>query len=166
MKKTILLLALCTVHCFCFSQDYQKEIDEQLWVPFLKASSEFDGEAFMSLQSRDLVRIALDPKLIENYDQYAEGIMPNFRRIKSEGKLSRTTEMRFLTRIASVDAAYETGYFKSVTRMANGEFRTRYSQFYMVLRKENGYWKILVDSDTNLNNTITEEMFLAAKPIR
>jgi hypothetical protein len=35
----------------------------------------------------------------------------------------------------------------------------------VALRKENGVWKILVDSDTNEGGTITEEMFQKAKPI-
>jgi hypothetical protein len=35
----------------------------------------------------------------------------------------------------------------------------------VALRKENGTWKILVDSDTNEGGTITDEMFLKAKPL-
>jgi len=161
--RTFFLIILCTASFVGISQDYQKEINEQLWKPFLKASNEFEGDAFISFNSKDLTRIAIDQKIIEDYDQYAKGIIPNFKRLKDEGKVSRKAEMRFITRISTADKAYETGYFKSVTKLANGEIRTRYSQFYMVLRKENGSWKILVDSDTNAGGSITEEMFLNAQ---
>ena len=159
------LFILCTASLAGISQDYRKEINEQLWKPFLKASNEFTGDAFMSFNSKDLTRIAIDQKIIEDYDQYASGIIPNFKRLKEEGKISRKAEMRFITRISSPNKACETGYFKSVTKLANGDIRTRYSQFFMVLRKENGTWKILVDSDTNLGGSITEEMFLKAQPL-
>lgn len=163
--RTFFLLILCAAPFAGISQDHQKEINEQLWKPFLKASNEFEGDTFLSFNSKDLTRIAIDQKIIEDYDQYAKGILPNFKRLKEEGKVSRKAEMRFTTRISIADKAYETGYFKSVTKLANGEIRTRYSQFYMVLRKENGYWKIFVDSDTNGGDSITEEMFLKAQPL-
>jgi hypothetical protein len=35
----------------------------------------------------------------------------------------------------------------------------------VALRKEDGKWKILVDSDTRENGTITDEMFAAAQPL-
>lgn len=150
---------------FVFAQDHQKEINEQVWKPFLKASSEFDGEAFMSVQSKDLVQASLESGRVLNYQQYEQNIVPNFKRIRSEAKVKRTTEMRFTERIANHQFAYERGYFKSVTVRANGETRTGYSEFYMVLRKENGQWKIFVDSDSSLGGIITEEMFQAARPL-
>ena len=164
MRKFFLII-LCTASFAGISQDYQKEINEQLWKPFLKASNEFNGDAFISFNSMDLTRIAIAQKIIEYYDQYSKGIIPNFKRLKEEGKVSRNAEMRFITRISTADKAYQTGYFKSVTKLASGEIRTRYSQFYMVLRKESGSWKILVDSDTSVGGSITEEMFLKAKPL-
>jgi ketosteroid isomerase-like protein len=51
--------------------------------------------------------------------------------------------------------------------MPDGEERVRYTRFEMVLRKEGGKWKILVDQDTSEGGTITEAMFDAAtKPIQ
>jgi hypothetical protein len=147
------------------AQNYQTEINEQVWIPFLNASSEFDGEKFMSLQSKDLIRVSLDRKVIEDYSQYESGIVPNFKRIRGERKVSRETEMRFLERIASANEAFESGYFKSTTTRANGEQVVRYSLFYITLKKENSEWKILVDADTNINNGITEEMYQSAAPM-
>jgi len=147
-----------------FAQDYQREINEQVWKPFLKASNEFDGEGFMAIQSKDLIRVGIDDKVIHGYSKYEEGILPGFKRLREEGKVVRTTEVRFIERITSADLSYETGYFKSVTRLSSGELRTRYTRFYFILRKESSVWKILVDSDAR-GTDVTEEMFQSAQPL-
>jgi ketosteroid isomerase-like protein len=165
MKRVIYTLLCIHTVIFSFGQDIEKEINEQLWKPFLKASTEFDGDGFMALQSKDLIRISLDRKDIHGYAPYEEGIIPGFKRVKSEGKVSRTTEVRFTDRILSQDLAYETGYFKSRTTLADGRLRISYTKFFFILRKENNAWRILVDSDSNEGGSITEEMFLAAKPL-
>lgn len=165
MRRIIVSVVFVLTGSVLWGQNIQQEINEQVWKPFLKASSEFDGETFMSVQSRDLVQASLGSKRVLNYEQYEASIVPSFARIRGEGKVKRTTEMRFTERIASDRFAYERGYFKSTTLRANGEIRIGYSEFYMVLRKESGVWKIFVDSDSQLNGTITEEMFLAAKPL-
>jgi len=147
------------------AQDFQQEINEQVWKPFLKASNEFDGPRFMSVQSPEVVQASLGSGRVLDYTAYAHSILPNFERIQREGKVKRTTEMRFTARLANTQMAYERGYFKSTVVRANGETRISYSEFYMTLRKENGIWKILVDADSSLQGTITEEMFLAGTPM-
>lgn len=163
MRGAFLLITLCSVASF--AQTAQQEINEQLWKPYLKASSEFDGAAFMAAHSRSLVQASLESKRVLDYDQHEASILPGFARIRGEGKITRTTEMRFTARIASGEVAYERGYFKSTTRRANGETRIGYAEFYMVLRKEKGVWKIFVDADSSLNGTITEDLYLAAQPL-
>ena len=144
----------------------EEEINESVWKPFLQASSQFDGPAFMQLQSKDFIRVSIDQKVIHGYQQYETGILPNFKRLKEEGKIKRNTEMRFISRIVSAELAYESGYFKSTTSLANGEVRTRYSRFTVILRKESGNWKILVDADSNDGNTITEALYQQAEPLQ
>ncbi len=147
------------------AQDFQQEINKQVWIPFLEASNQFDGPRFMSVQSKEVVQASLESGRVLTYTDYSNSILPNFERIQREGKVKRTTEMRFTARIANDQMAHERGYFKSTVLRANGETRISYSEFYMTLRKENGVWKILVDADSNLQGSITEEMFLAAKPM-
>lgn len=165
MRRIIYTLLCIHTAVLSFGQDIEKEINEQVWKPFLKASTEFDGDGFMALQSKDLIRISLDRKDIHGYARYEEGIIPGFKRVKSEGKVRRTTEVRFIDRILSNDFAYETGYFKSRTTLANGQLRVSYTKFFFILRKENNAWRILVDSDTSEGGLITEEMFMEAKAI-
>jgi hypothetical protein len=46
-----------------------------------------------------------------------------------------------------------------------GITKTFYGKFLVILRKENGTWKILVDTDSSEGGTVNEEAFLAAQPI-
>jgi len=159
-----LLIIFFNVHFAAASQDYQQEIIDQVWKPFIRASSEFDGEGFMAVQSKDLVRFGLDGNTIHGLDAYAKSILPGFKRLKEEGKVTRTTEVRFTKRITSAEFSYEAGYFKSTTKMADGTMRERFTRFYFIMRKETEGWKILVDSDSS-GADVTEEMFQQAKPM-
>jgi ketosteroid isomerase-like protein len=144
---------------------FQEDIDEQVWRPFMSASNSFVADKFLSVQSQDLVRVALDAKEVYGRERYAREIREGFERARQRKSLSRSSEMRFLTRVGSGDLAHETGYFRSRVTLPSGEVRTRYSRFEMILRKENGRWKILVDKDTAQGEPITEKQFQSATPV-
>jgi ketosteroid isomerase-like protein len=170
LRKCLLLVALgcLSVRSVGVSQtispDVEREINAQVWLPMLAASKSFDADGFLAVQSRDLVRVSVDTKEVYGLERYATEIRAGFRRAK-ERALKRTSEMRFLTRTHSGALAHETGIFKSEVVLASGERRTRYTRFEMILRKEAGRWKILVDKDTSQNGTITEEEYRAAAPL-
>lgn len=145
--------------------EVQSQIETDVWRPLLAASNAFDADRFLAVQSSDLVRVALDARQVYGLAQYEREIRDGFARARSRG-ITRSSDARFLNRIVSADHAYETGYFRSEVRMPNGEVTVRYSRFYMVLRKESGSWKILVDQDTREGGSITEEAFRAATPLR
>jgi hypothetical protein len=72
--------------------------------------------------------------------------------------------MRFIQRIASDGKAFEVGYYKtSSTNSTTGEKRTGYGKFHVLLRKENGVWKILMDADAS--EKTDETIFLSGKPV-
>lgn len=145
--------------------EVQSQIETDVWRPLLAASNTFDADGFLAIQSSDLVRIALDARQVYGLAQYEKEIRDGFARARSRG-ITRSSDARFLNRIVSADHAYETGYFRSEVRMPSGEVTVRYSRFYMVLRKESGSWRILVDQDTREGGNITEEAFRAATPLR
>lgn len=166
MKKSILALLLF-ISLGGFSQDAVKEINEQVWKPFTEAIMNQDVAKFISLHSKDLVRAERNGKKVLSYDQYKTGMEKNWPQWKESNRkdnVQYTFELRFLERISNETQAYEVGYFKNLT-IKGGEKRESYGQFHVALRKENGVWKILVDSDSNNGKTITEEMFLAAKAL-
>ena len=156
------------ISAFSFSQHTETEINEQVWKPFTKAIMSHDVDQFIALHSKDLIRAERDGKRVLNYEQYKAGMeqgWPQWRESNQKNKIQYTFELRFLERISSENQAFEVGYFKNTSINAAGEKRVGYGQFHVALRKENGVWKILVDSDSNNGRTITEEMFQAAKPI-
>ncbi|HEU5292314.1 MAG TPA: nuclear transport factor 2 family protein [Cyclobacteriaceae bacterium] len=166
MKKSI-LACLLLVSLIGFGQQSAKEINEQVWKPFTEAIMSQDVEKFISLHSKDLVRAERDGKRVLTYDQYKtrmEQGWPKWKESNAKNKVQYTFELRFLERISNETQAFEVGYFKNLT-IAEGKKQESYGQFHVALRKENGVWKILVDSDSNNGKTITEEMFLAAKPL-
>ena len=69
--------------------------------------------------------------------------------------------MRFVQRIASNDKACEVGYYKTKsTNVVFGEKRNGYGKFHVLLRKENGMWRVLMDADAN--EKTDEAVFLSA----
>lgn len=151
------------------AQESQKQVEAQIerevWLPFMAAANAFDAEGFLAVQSKDMVRVSGDTNEIHGLDRYARETRAGFERAKERG-VKRHSEMRFLSRTHSGDLAYETGYFHSRATLANGEERLRYSRFEVILRNENGRWKILLDKDTSQGGTITDAMYQEAKPMR
>jgi hypothetical protein len=166
MKKLALALLLLT-SLVASAQQSTKEINEQVWKPFTQAIMTQDADKFIAVHSKDLVRAERDGKRVLNYEQYKTRMdqsWPKWKEANKKDNVQYTFELRFLERISNESQAFEVGYFKNHTVTAE-ETRASYGQFHVALRKENGVWKILVDSDSNNGKTITEEMFLAAKPL-
>jgi len=160
--KRIFVPLLVLVSSYGFSQDQQKEIDAQVWTPFIESFNLRNTEGFMAVHSKDLVRAPRDSKVILNFDQYKRENADGDSRSKSK----RTIELRFLERIASETQAFEIGVYKTTVTGSNGEPRSFYGKFHVVHRKENGVWKILVDSDSSEGGTVGEKIFQEAKPMQ
>jgi ketosteroid isomerase-like protein len=168
IQKGLIPLLFMLTSVSAISQHTEQEINEQVWKPFIKTLLAQDVDGFMNLHSQDIMRIERDSKHILNFDQYKKDLnisWPAWKQSAQVEKTKYTFELRFLERASNGNQAFEVGYFKNETINAKGGKRISYGQFHVALRKENGIWKILVDSDSNNNRTITEEMFLAAKPM-
>jgi len=159
------LVLITTTDIRVAAQDIQSQIDRDVWIPLLTASNVFDAEVFLSVQSRDMIRVSLDSKEVYGFARYQSDIRDGFKRAKERG-IVRKSEVRFLERNASEELAYETGYFRSEVRLPSGEQRVRYSRFEFVLRREGGKWRILIDKDTADGGRITEEQFGRGAPMR
>ena len=158
---TVLLLFVATL-CFAQTDSLQKEINEQVWKPFIQAFNNSDNEAFSAVHSKDVTRVLQDNNQLMGYDQYFRKIPDSTKAKWSAWK--KNIELRFLQRIASNGKAFEVGYYKSTsTNTQTGEKRTGYGKFHVLLRKENGAWKILMDADAN--EKTDEAIFLTAKPM-
>ena len=163
MIRTIFILTTACTH-FLAAQNPQKAINEQVWTPFIKTFNENDTDGFMNLHSKDLVRSARDGKSVLNWDQYYANGKKSEERNKTSNR-KRKIELRFTERMANEDQAVEVGIYKTSNILPDGSEQNYYGKFLVVLRKENGTWKILVDTDSSEGGTIDEKSFLAAKPM-
>lgn len=133
-----------------------KEINEQVWKPFIRSFNAGDGEGFKAVHSKEVIRVLQDSKDIFGYDRYFQR-QPDS--IKSKwGNWKKNIELRFIQRISGNDKAFEVGYYKTTsTNLQTGEIRKSIGKFHVLMRKENGVWKILMDADTS--EGASEELF-------
>ena len=158
----ICLILLFADPTFSQTGSLQKEINEQVWKPFIKAFNNNDNEAFSAVHSKEMVRVSQDDNQIIGFAEYFKKVPDSVKAKWKDWK--RNIELRFLQRIASADKAFEVGYYKSSsTNAVTGEKRTGYGKFHVLLRKENGAWKILMDADAN--EKTNETVFMTGKPM-
>lgn len=166
LRLTMVLLCLFAMH-LANAQDYsiQKTIDEQVWLPFIKTYSAFDGEGFNALHTKNVLRAG--PWGILQGEEYHTANLKNSSQAKAAGE-QRSIAFRFEHRVAKADVAYEVGYYKVISTR-NGEKRIFYGRFDVVLRKVDGSWKIAQDWDVDDINgeKLTEADFLGkeANPV-
>ena len=165
MKKvpiTILIL-FSVVMLFAQNSKSTKEINEQVWLPFIKAFGNGDDELFKSVHSKDVIRVMQDNNEIIGHNKYFKKVPDSIKAKWEDWK--KSIELRFIQRIASDDNAFEVGYYRSIsTNVKTGEQRTGIGKFHVLLHKENGTWKILMDADTS--DGASEEHFNKAGPLQ
>lgn len=162
MKKILglLLLICCTLMLFAQNNKNTQEINDQVWLPFIKAFANGDDELFKSVHSKEVIRVMQDDGAILDYQQYFKKIPDSIKAKWSKWK--KDIELRFTQRINSDDEAFEVGFYKTTnTNSQTGEERKSFGRFHVLLRKENGVWKILMDADTG--EGASEENFNKAR---
>jgi ketosteroid isomerase-like protein len=149
---------------FAFAQNVQREINDQVWKPFIKNFNERNTDGFMAVHSKDVVRSPRDAKVVWNWDEYYKNQKEGDERGKA-GSSNRKLELRFTERINNASTAVDVGVYKTTVTRPDGSSRSSYGRFHVILRKENGIWKILVDTDSSEGEAITDKEFLAASPM-
>ncbi|HLG39806.1 MAG TPA: hypothetical protein VI461_09065 [Chitinophagaceae bacterium] len=165
MKKIIICGTVCflfVMHVYAQDTAIIREINEQVWKPFMMSFSNGDGEKFKSVHSKDVIRVTQDDRKILGYDQYFPKTSDT---VKAKwGNWKKSIELRFIQRITGNDKAFEVGYYKTTsTNMQTGEIRKGIGKFHVLLRKESGAWKILMDADTG--EGANEDVFNKALPL-
>jgi len=165
MKKLLLLSAsvlfFLTVDAQSDSLKWVKEINEQVWKPFIAHFISGNKEGFSGVHSKRITRVEIDGNKLLDYDKYFPAADANAKPGKKN--MSRLFELRFDKRISNGTKAWESGYYKGTVMQEGKEPRSYYGRFFVVLEKENGTWKILVDADTGKD--ANEENFNKASPI-
>ena len=102
------IIALPVLFSFQFaysqSDSLQKQINEQVWKPFISTFNSGDDEGFKAVHSKDVIRVSQDSKQILGYDQYFKKVPDS---IKAKWyKWKKNIELRFIQRIAADGKAF------------------------------------------------------------
>jgi hypothetical protein len=166
--KTVITVFLVLIYILSADaqiDSLQKEIDEQVWKPFITSFNQMDTEKFMALHSRNMIRVGQDNNYITGYEGYYQSNKSGNESSKKNyenNKGSHKIELRFVQRIAADGRAFEVGYYK-VTRTLASKTGSFYGKFHVLLQKENNQWKIIMDADAK--EKTDEAIFLTGRPI-
>lgn len=130
-----------------------REINEQIWVPFIQSYAAGDGDLHASLYSKDIVRV--NRGNVTSGDAYIERMREYVNSLRERG--GRAIAFRFTERSSNEDSAYETGVF----RLMRNNGTAAYGQFEVIARKEDGHWKLTFDHDQPTDH----EAWEAAEPM-
>ena len=149
--KSFLALFNFVVIISCSAQDkiqnFESEINAQVWKPFIEAYAENDVEKYNGIHSDDILRVTKWG--IREGESYKNRNIENFAK---KTDVVKKIDFRFEHRIHEKDVAYEVGYYKLEYVKENIVTGTHYGRFHVVLKKIQGVWKIHQDWDTsNIN---------------
>jgi ketosteroid isomerase-like protein len=164
MKKILLfVLIIMTLQTNAQTNtDYLKEINRDIWLPFIEAYGSADPIKYKNLHTPDFIRGEGNGKRISDFKEHFNGASIWFDEIKKEGRKLEIA-FRFTERFTNGHMASERGVYQLKYFDASGnEARISYGKFHVFLRKIKGVWKIVVDYDSNEKNTIDEKVYLAA----
>lgn len=163
MKQSILTSLFCCLYLFSVGQTTDKileEIKKDVWVPFMEAYDQSDPEKLKSIHTKDIIRVIMEQGEIKTGESYLE----NFADFVATNRVG----IAFAILSTSVDQngelAYQNGYYRFSSKGDDDGLVVRgYGEFNVGLRKENGSWKIWLDSDKRI--PISHEDFNAEKTV-
>ena len=163
MKQLITLAVVLSVG-MTFGQMQQTEIsnaflqsiENDVWIPFMEAYNESNSKKLKSIHSQDIVRVTVDQNQIETGDAYLDHFGGFVESVKERGgQLGIAFAILTTATNENGTLAYQTGYYRfSSKRADDNQLKVQgYGHFNVGLRKENGAWKIWLDSDARTDIT-------------
>ncbi len=138
------------------------KINADMYGKFSKAFETLDYDLFASIHSKEMIRISGNGGEIKNVVSYLEGYK---KRWSDPNRKTATINFRLFERIYSDSLVSDRGIYKVIYTNNSNQLKTSYGQFHVLLKPEDGNWKIVLDYDSNENKTITKESFETAFPI-
>ena len=162
VKKLFFFISLFIVFNSYSQSEKNKNIIEinKVWQLFYEAFAELDYTKMAKIHSKNLIRVS-GGKTIMNYEKYINNYKISFENSKKTNQTS-AIELRFFERLNSNTNASERGIYRLTRNKGTTKEKHYYGKFHVIFTKENNEWKILVDYDSNENNTIGETQFFEA----
>ncbi len=156
MKRNLLFTSLLLSSILVYAQQYvhseatEKEVNDQVWGPFKQAYEARNWQTFNELHTGDVLRVSQWGG-IKVGDAYKEGVKHAYQKNSTRKK---TIDFWFEQRIYAETIGYEVGYYRVISEEPEKEPAISYAQFHVVLRKQNGMWKIAQDWDSTVINGV------------
>lgn len=166
-QSTLPLFFLC--FCFSFGQNPEnqtlnetiEDIKKEVWVPFMEAYDQSDPEKLKSIHTKDIIRVIMEQGEIKTGESYLE----NFADFVATNRVGIAFAILSTSVHQNGELAYQNGYYRFSSKGENDDDLVvrGYGEFNVGLRKENGSWKIWLDSDKRV--PISHEVFSAQKTV-
>ena len=160
---TLSILFLSTSY-ISFAQDNPKsmheKINEDMYGNFSKAFQTLDYDLFASIHSKEMIRVSGgDGGKIDKAGTYLKRY---HKRWSDPSRKPAPIDFRLFERIYSETLVSDRGIYRVTYTDTNNLTKYSYGQFHVLLKKENGTWKILIDYDSNENNSIDKNSYDSA----
>ena len=122
------------------SSTCEKEINKEVWKPFVEHLMSGNKKSFRALHSKRVTRVLIDKNQVQDYEDYFP-LQHQNDTIATPANSDRQFELRFDKRICNGSKAWETGFYKGTVVQQGKPVRTYYGRFFVVLEKGEGVWK-------------------------
>lgn len=132
------------------------KINLDMYDNFSKAYKTSDYNLFASIHSKEMIRVSGDGGSIKKVDQYLKGYQ---KRWSVPKKNPPSIDFRLLERVHSDSLVSDRGIYKVTYTSEDNQTTYSYGKFHVILKLEDGNWKIALDYDSNENKSITKTSF-------
>ncbi|GAA4274690.1 hypothetical protein GCM10022258_39860 [Aquimarina gracilis] len=139
-----------------------QKINRDMYENFSKAFATIDYDLFASIHCKAMIRISGNGGEIKNVKKYLEGYQ---ERWSDTNQKPAPIDFRLLERITSDSLVSDRGIYRVTYVNDTKETKYSYGKFHVLLKLEDNNWKILMDYDSNENNSINKESFDNAFPL-
>ncbi|PKV52079.1 uncharacterized protein DUF4440 [Aquimarina sp. MAR_2010_214] len=133
-----------------------EKINADMYGNFSKAFETLDYDLFASIHSKEMIRISGNGGKIEKANVYLKGYQ---KRWSVPSKKSAPIDFRLFERIYSDSLVSDRGIYRVTYINDNNQTKYSYGQFHVVLKMEDGDWKIWMDYDSNENKSINKDNY-------
>ncbi|WP_438424422.1 hypothetical protein [Aquimarina macrocephali] len=161
MSKFKIIAALITflffIHVAVAQEDaIHEKINADMYGNFSKAFETLDYNLFASIHSKEMIRISGNGGKIEKAIVYLKGYQ---KRWSVASRKPAPIDFRLFERIYSNSLVSDRGIYRVAYIDDNNQTKHSYGQFHVVLKMEDGDWKIWIDYDSNENKSINKDSY-------
>ncbi|MDH7445948.1 hypothetical protein [Aquimarina sp. 2201CG14-23] len=157
---TSLLLLFISSYAIAQEELLHQKINQDMYSNFSEAFSTLDYSLFASIHSEEMIRISGgNGGEIKDVKKYLEGYK---KRWNDPKRKASPIDFRLFERITSDSLVSDRGIYRVTYQNDKNETQYSYGQFHVLLRNEKNTWKILIDYDSNEQNTINKQSYDAA----